>query len=200
MPILVIVGLGNPGAGYARSRHNIGFRVVDSLAGRYSAEWKKDRQVSKAETAKIKIEDHGITLLKPMDYMNNSGKVVGAWCRYHRIEAPSVAVVHDDITMETGRSKISLEGGAGGHNGVADLYQHFGRGFVRFRVGIGGKSHPDMDLADYVLGKFSEEEENWIESRLPYFSDALISLVKTGPITTMNQFNQRKFPNECNDE
>lgn len=196
MSIAVIAGLGNPGARYEGTRHNIGFVVIDALAERLGGSWKTDRQVSKAETCKVEIDGKPIILIKPMDYMNNSGKVVGGWCRYYQIPASYVVAVYDDITLDPARAKISTGGGDGGHNGVADLLQHLGRDFVRFRVGIGPKTHPEMSLVDFVLGKIPEEHQTLLKTELPRLIEGLISLVKTGPILTMNHFNQRKSPDE----
>ena len=196
MSIAVIAGLGNPGTSYEGTRHNIGFLVIDALAEECGGSWKKERKITKAETCQVQIAEKPITLIKPMDYMNNSGKVLGSWCRYYQLPVDSVAAIYDDITLDPARAKISQGGGDGGHNGIADMLQHLGRDFVRFRVGIGPKTYPEMNLVDFVLGKIPEEHRKLLKGELPRLLNGLISLVKTGPILTMNHFNQKKSPDE----
>lgn len=196
MSIAVIAGLGNPGTSYEGTRHNIGFVLIDALAEECGGSWKKERQITKAETCQVQIAEQPVTLIKPMDYMNNSGKVLGTWCRYYQIPSSSVAAIYDDITLDPARGKISQGGGDGGHNGVADMLQHLGRDFVRFRIGIGAKTHPEMNLVDFVLGKIPDEHLQLLREELPRLLNGLISLVKTGPNLTMNHFNQKRSPDE----
>lgn len=198
MSITLIAGLGNPGSRYEGTRHNAGYVVVDALAKRLGGEWKEERKVAKIRTCEVRVEGASVQLLKPEDYMNHSGRVLGAWCRYFGHTPEELAVIYDDITLEPGRLKISIGGGDGGHNGVADLLRHLGTGFTRYRVGIGPKAHPEMSLIDFVLGKFPDGEREILESRLPHLCDGLISLVKMGPVLTMNQFNQKRPPDERN--
>lgn len=191
MSVIAISGLGNPGPEYQRSRHNLGFLVVEDLAAATGAPWQPDRQVPALLSARAQLAGKTVTLLKPLGFMNRSGEVLGAWSRYFRVPVEQLAVVYDDITLEPGRLRITLQGGAGGHNGVADLLRHLGSGFVRFRVGIGPKSHPEMDLADFVLSRLPEDHARLVQEKMPVYREALISLVQQGPVPTMNQFNQR---------
>lgn len=199
MSIQAIAGLGNPGRRYEGTRHNIGFQVVDALVKQAGARWKRERQC-KAEASVVTIGGRDIKLIKPMDFMNNSGKVVGTWCRYHRVATDSLAVVYDDITLDPGRLKISVGGSAGGHNGVADLLEHLGNDFVRARIGIGKKPHPEMDLADFVLSRFQPVEAELMAEKTPNFVASLISLVEVGPVATMNQFNQKQARDDCSNQ
>lgn len=192
MAVKVIVGLGNPGSSYQDTRHNIGFMLVDHLASRAGAKWEPDRKVKKTEVTRISVIDQPVTLLKPLDFMNHSGRMLSCWARYYRVLPDECVVIYDDITLEPARAKISVQGGAGGHNGVADLLQHFGNGFVRFRIGIGPKPHPEMDLADFVLGKLPANHRQQFEDNLNHYVDGLISLVDKGPVLTMNQFNKKQ--------
>ncbi len=200
MPVQVIAGLGNPGPEYAESRHNVGFVVIDALARELNASWSPDRQVKHAEVATVELAGVPVRLVKPMDYMNRSGRVLGWLCHYYRIPVESVAAIYDDITIEPGRLRITVRGGDAGHNGVADMLSHLGDGFIRFRIGIGPKPRPEMDLKDFVLGKFPPEHRQLIETHYPHYREGLISLVKQGPDLTMNQFNRRKQTDESNDD
>ena len=198
MAVKVIAGLGNPGASYRDTRHNVGFHVVDRLAERAGVSWSSDKKVKKVDSAKIEINEQPIHLLKPLDFMNHSGRVLSSWARYYRVTPEEVVVIYDDITLDPARSKISVQGGDGGHNGVADILQHFGKGFVRFRIGIGPKLHPEMNLADFVLGKLPEDHRQQLEHNMTHYLEGLISLVDKGPVLTMNQFNQKQSQDERN--
>jgi PTH1 family peptidyl-tRNA hydrolase len=196
MSISAIAGLGNPGPRYEKTRHNVGFMVVNALAERFSGSWKPAGQGIKAEVCPVEIDGNRVDLIKPLDYMNNSGKVLGAWSRYYQNPVSRMAVIYDDINLDPVRAKISVGGSDGGHNGVTDLLQHLGSDFVRFRIGIGPKAHPEMSLIDFVLGKFPPDHVTLLENKMPELIEGLISLVKTGPVLTMNHFNQRKPPDE----
>ncbi len=198
MPVKVIAGLGNPGSKYEKTRHNAGFIVVDAFAESLSGQWAPDRAVRHAVTTKVTIGDQSIVLLKPMDFMNRSGRVLQSYCRYFRIHPSELVVIYDDITLDPGRVKISTQGGDGGHNGVADILGCLGNGFIRFRIGIGPKNNPEMDLADYVLGQLPKEHHQLLLDNMQTYWNGLISLVEQGPILTMNQFNQNRTQDECN--
>ncbi len=198
MSISMIAGLGNPGPHYEGTRHNAGFLVVDALASRFGGEWKDERKAAPIQVCQVRIDGKTVHLLKPQDFMNHSGRVIGSWCRYFAQPTEELGVVYDDITLEPARLKISIGGSDGGHNGVADLMKHLDGEFVRYRVGIGPKTHPEMSLTDFVLGKTPAEELEMLRSRLPHLCEGLISLVKVGPTLTMNQFNQKRPPDERN--
>lgn len=190
MSIAVIAGLGNPGKEYDGTRHNIGFAVVDALAAKLGVSWKLEKKFH-AETAKVSLAGQPIVLMKPQTYVNESGRALGAWLRFHRKPTAAAAVVYDEINLELARLKLSVSGSAGGHNGIGSLLLEAGDGFVRYRIGVGGKSHPAMDLKDWVLGKFTAEEQAAIDARMPDYLNGLDLLVKLGPQAAMNQLNSK---------
>ncbi|HVU37962.1 MAG TPA: aminoacyl-tRNA hydrolase [Opitutales bacterium] len=191
MSIAVIAGLGNPGPEYARTRHNLGFWLVDALARESGAVWKSESRFQ-AEVARAEVAGHAVWLLKPQTFMNESGLAVGPFLRFHQLPANALAVVHDDITLPLGRLKISVRGSDGGHNGIASLLAHAGADFTRVKLGIGSKAHPEMDLADHVLSRLTPAEEAALAARLPDYLAGLRLLVAAGPDEAMNQFNRIK--------
>lgn len=188
----VIAGLGNPGRKYEGTRHNVGFWLLDAVARQQGCSWTTKREFE-AEVAQFDRAGCRVLLARPQTYVNLSGRSVGAICRYYKIPpAVSLIVVYDEINIELGRLKISVKGSAGGHNGIADILQHVGKEFIRFRVGIGPRHPPQMDLKDFVLGKFTEEQKHFIESKEREFLDALHLLIDSGPIHAMNRVNQKE--------
>jgi PTH1 family peptidyl-tRNA hydrolase len=173
----VVVGLGNPGRSYARTRHNIGFLVVDELARRHDGSW---RARKKAEAAPVSLNLKNVTLLKPIAYMNNSGVALAGY------EAPQLIVVHDDLDLEVSTVRVKVGGGAGGHNGLRSIIQHLGSDFVRVRIGIG---RPPVGGApvDYVLGRMDEA----VKEAVPRAADAVETVIESGPEAAMNRFNVR---------
>jgi PTH1 family peptidyl-tRNA hydrolase len=199
MPIAVIAGLGNPGSKYRNTRHNIGFALVDQLAAKYGATWKHEARFE-AEVAVIQHDERKLMLLKPQTFMNASGRSLGTALRYRKQSTDSMLVIYDDLTLDLGRIKLSVSGSAGGHNGIADILTQVGAGFARFRVGIGAKPHKEMDLSDYVLSKFSKDEQSILTDRSPIFLDHLHLILNQGIESSMNTINQRKAtPHERND-
>ena len=190
MPIAVIAGLGNPGSKYRNTRHNIGYDLVDQLATKYDATWKHEARFE-AEVAVIQYEERKLMLLKPQTFMNASGRSLGTVLRYRKLPAESMLVIYDDLTLDLGRIKLSVNGSAGGHNGIADILTQVGTGFTRFRVGIGAKPHKEMDLADYVLSKFSEDELSILADRSPIFLDQIHLILNEGIESSMKTINQR---------
>jgi PTH1 family peptidyl-tRNA hydrolase len=173
----VVVGLGNPGRSYERTRHNVGFLVVDELASRHGGSWRK-RQ--KAEAAPINPGVQEVTLLKPTTFMNNSGSALVG----HGAE--DLIVVHDDLDLPDGDVRVKVGGGAGGHNGLRSITQRLGADFVRVRVGI-GRPPPGMSTTDYVLGKM----DSAVRDAIPRAADAVEAVVEEGPEAAMNRFNVR---------
>jgi PTH1 family peptidyl-tRNA hydrolase len=199
MPIAVIAGLGNPGSKYRNTRHNIGYALVDQLATKYGATWKHDARFE-AEVAVIQHDERKLMLLKPQTFMNASGRSLGTALRYRKLSAESLLVIYDDLTLDLGRIKLSVNGSAGGHNGIADILTQVGAGFARFRVGIGAKPHKEMDLADYVLSKFSKDEQTIFADQSLIFLDHLHLILNDGIDSSMNIINQRiPTPHERND-
>lgn len=152
-PIL-IVGLGNPGAGYATTRHNVGFMAVDALAGA-DAKWKKEHN---ALTVKTEFDGRRVVFVKPQTFMNNSGVAVAALMAFYKIPLENIIVIHDDMDIPVGDCRTKIGGGSAGHNGIRSIDAHVGRDYQRIRIGIG---HPrdfdlQMDPADWVLGKFGQ--------------------------------------------
>ncbi len=192
MSISLVVGLGNPGRNYADTRHNLGWIVLDALAKKHGLTW----QVRANFEAEIARWDYapGCTrwLLKPLTFMNESGRAVGGMARYHRFPTQSIVAVYDDINIDVGLIKVSETGSAGGHNGVASLLEHLGEGFVRYRLGIGPKVPSSMELKDFVLGKFSLDQSILINQKTSYFIEGLELLLTRGPSLAMNQLNRRE--------
>jgi PTH1 family peptidyl-tRNA hydrolase len=185
----IVAGLGNPGARYERTRHNVGFQLVERMAGQFGATWKSEKRFS-AHTAFIETPAGRLLLVKPQTFMNRSGESLQAISRFYKKEPADFICVYDDITLPVGRAKLSLTGSAGGHNGVTDILQKLGAGFLRFRLGIGAKAHPEMDLKDHVLGRFSSEDENLFTAQIPNWIDQILFLVREGPQKAMNQINR----------
>lgn len=191
--IQVIAGLGNPGSEYDKTRHNIGFAVVDALARAEGGIWKMEKRFA-AEVCKVQIAGRPVLLAKPQTFMNESGASLGPLLRYHRWPASALVACYDEINLDVAGLKLSLNGSAGGHNGIASLLRHVGNGFVRFRIGIGQRPDKRMDLKDYVLGKFSPEAEKCMDERLPDFIEGLRLLTRVELARAMNQLNTRQKP------
>jgi len=191
MSISLLLGLGNPGREYAETRHNLGWRLLDALADREGLTW-KSQPAFQAETTRW---DHPsgrpILLAKPQTFMNESGRAARLLTSYFKVPNAAVAVVYDDLTLDLGQVKVTLRGSAGGHNGIADIIARLGDGCSRFRLGIGPKQPPEMDLKDFVLGKFTPEQRQQVESALPTFLSGLDLLLTSGPDRAMNLLNRR---------
>ena len=191
MSLSLVAGLGNPGREYASTRHNLGWVVIEALARKHGLAWKQAPQFN-AEVARWDLGG-GRTrwLMKPLTFMNACGRSVGALARYHKLEPAAVVAVYDDITITLGLIKVTTSGSPGGHNGVASLLEHLGDGFVRYRIGIGPKEPAQMDMADYVLGKFTPEQQLIITQNLDHYVQGLELLLSRGVEPAMNQLNRR---------
>ena len=153
----LIVGLGNPGAQYEKTRHNVGFRALDALAREAGA--KPDRAKFQALTCLCDVGGLRALLLKPQTFMNNSGLAVRQAADYYKLPPERVLVLFDDVDLDVGRLRIRRDGSAGGHNGVKSIISCMGsQAFPRIKIGVGAKPHPDYDLADWVLSRFSARE------------------------------------------
>ena len=184
----IVVGLGNPGDKYENTRHNAGFLVMDELARRGNFSIQKVKH--KALTNTAVIGGQGVLVMKPTTYMNLSGEAVGDAARFYKIPADHVLVVSDDTDLPVGKLRIRKNGSAGGHNGLKSIIQHLGTDqFPRIRVGVGEKPHPDYDLADWVLGKFTGEDKKAIDAAVKKAADAIECIVKDGIDRGMNKFN-----------
>jgi peptidyl-tRNA hydrolase, PTH1 family len=193
--VRVIAGLGNPGARYDGTRHNIGFAAVDRLAASHSATWRKESRFC-AHTATIEIAGHPVLLLKPQTYMNASGKAIGNVCRYFKWLPATCLIVVDEFQLELGRTKLSLGGSAGGHNGIADIIQLLGPDFPRYRIGIAPPAPTPMSMSDYVLGKLTAVEINTLANCWERVLSELELIVRTGPRLAINTINQRIQKND----
>ena len=183
----LIVGLGNPTAKYDKTRHNVGFEVIDQLSKEYSIS--VDTAKHKGLYGKGRIASETVILLKPMTYMNLSGESVVAVANYFKITAEDIIVIYDDINLDVGRLRIREKGSAGGHNGIKNIIAHLGTdAFPRIRVGVGMKP-PRMDLADYVLSHFTKEEQVMMEDGYAKACKALELMVMDDVAKAMNDFN-----------
>ena len=184
----LIAGLGNIGAEYADTRHNIGFRVLDALAAEAGATFRTDRYGSVAE---IKHKGRTLVLLKPSTYMNLSGKAVSYWLKAEKIPVENLFVVVDDIALPFGSIRIRSKGSDGGHNGLKNIAELLGRtDYARLRFGIGG-DFPKGYQVDYVLGEWTPEEKTAMPERLAVAGDAVRSFGTAGLERTMNAFNNK---------
>jgi PTH1 family peptidyl-tRNA hydrolase len=183
----LVVGLGNPGSEYARTRHNVGFMIVDQLSGRTAGGSAKAKLG--AELCEGKLGDERVLLCKPMEFMNTSGDAVNRVATFWKVPKERVLVVHDDLDIEFGRLKLGTGGGAGGHNGLRSLIANLGAEFGRVRVGIGRP--PVGDTVGYVLGAFSRAEQKDLPALLQDASDAVEAVVRQGMPAAMNKFNRK---------
>lgn len=156
---LLIVGLGNPGKEYDGSRHNIGFAALDAfVAANDFSPWINKKDL-KCEMATARLGDTQVIAIKPTTFMNLSGEAASAVAHFYKIPAERVLAVYDEIDVEFGQIRLRTGGSSAGHNGVKSLIQHLGEGFGRVRVGIGPKEPEQMDSADFVLARFSDEQQ-----------------------------------------
>jgi PTH1 family peptidyl-tRNA hydrolase len=182
--IRLVVGLGNPGAEYDRTRHNIGFDVVDLLASEWGLTW----QHSKSWHA-LWAKGEKAILVKPTSYMNRSGEPLQAVANFYKIAPAEILVVLDDLALELGRLRLRTEGGTGGHNGLESIIVQLGTEAIpRLRLGIGAA--PSEGASDYVLGRFFEEERPLVRKTVERAADAVKCAIDKGVLSTMNLFNK----------
>lgn len=190
MSISLVAGLGNPGRDYAQTRHNLGWVVLDAFAAKHGLAWQAAPQFD-AEVARWDSPGRTRWLIKPLTFMNGSGRAVAALARYYKIPPVDIAAVYDDLTIDLGLVKVTITGSAGGHNGVASLLEHLGDGFARYRLGIGPKEPPQMELTDFVLGKFTPVQHTLLTQQLDRHLQGLDLLLSRGTEAAMNQLNRR---------
>ena len=184
----MIVGLGNPGAEYEKTRHNVGFRVSELLAGRWKV--KIDRLKFRALTRMVTAEGQKLLLVQPQTYMNASGAAVSALATYYKVKPERILVIFDDISLPVGRIRVRRDGSAGGHNGIKSIIQSLGTDqFPRVKVGVGAKPHPDYDLADWVLSRFSAQEEKALEPALTNAAEAAVLVLTQGVEKAASAYN-----------
>jgi PTH1 family peptidyl-tRNA hydrolase len=185
----LVVGLGNPGEGYARTRHNVGFLVADRLARALGAEWSVRKFAS--ELAEARSGREKVWIMKPQTYMNRSGEAVGPALRFWKLGVEDLVVVHDEIELDPFRIQLKVGGGDSGHNGVKSVNAHVGsRDYARVRVGV-GRPPPVIDPADYVLGRWKKAEEAEVDACVERAADAARLCVELGTAKAMNQVNRR---------
>lgn len=182
----VIVGLGNPGRRYLRTRHNVGFMVVEEIARRYEIDLKEKERRYRIGRGSINGED--ILLIEPLLYMNRSGLAVKDIVNKFNIQVENLIVIHDDIDMETGKLRIRRRGSSGGHQGVKSIIQSVGsKDFIRLKIGIGRDA--SVTPEDYVLSRFRKNEVPLIREAIKKASDAVVSIIVDGVDKAMNIYN-----------
>ena len=184
----LIVGLGNPGAEYAETRHNIGYMVLDAFAKASNIVFDDRRYGYVAETS---LKGRKIFLLKPTTYMNLSGNAVRYWLNKENIDEHRMLVVVDDLALPLGTMRLKSRGSAGTHNGLGHIQQLIGQDYPRLRLGIGNE-FPRGSQVDFVLGRFGDEERTLLTPVIEASVEAIKSFVLAGVDITMNQFNKRK--------
>lgn len=187
----LIVGLGNPGRDYERTRHNVGFRAVELLADKLGC--KIDKLKYQGLYCQTNYDGKKLFLLKPQTYMNLSGRSVLQLSSYFNIPPQRIIVLFDDISLVPGRLRIRADGSAGGHNGIKSIISEVGsQDFPRVKIGVGAKPHADQDLADWVLSGFSASEEKALASALDRAADAALCIIDRGVPEAANRFNGSK--------
>lgn len=186
----LLVGLGNPGPEYARSRHNVGFLVADEVARSVGARFTLRKFA--AEIAEADSRGERVWIVKPQTYMNHSGESVGPALRYWKLSPQDLVVVHDDLELPPFRVQVKIGGGHGGHNGLRSVNAHVGSpDYARVRVGL-GRPPEAVDPADWVLGRFARGEEAEVEEVVRLAGEAAWTAAVDGPVKAMNQFNRRR--------
>lgn len=186
----LIAGLGNPTKEYDKTRHNVGFSVIDVLADKYRIDVSEKKH--KALCGRGAIEGQKVILVKPQTFMNLSGESIREVVDYYKIEAEDIIIIYDDISLEPGQLRIRLKGSAGGHNGIKNIIAHLGsQEFPRIKVGVGAKP-PRMDLADYVLSRFSKEEQPIMEDAFKAAAEAAVMMMTEDAEKAMNHYNTKK--------
>ena len=184
----LVVGLGNPGARYESTRHNMGFLALDRLAEREKLRFNKLR--FKAWAAEWKLGEDKVLVMKPQTYMNLSGESVGAAARFYKIPADHILVVSDDIALPVGKLRLRAAGSAGGHNGLKNIIRHLGSDrFPRIKVGVGMPQNAEYDIADWVTGMPMGEEQKILLDALDRAAQAIPAVITLGMDKAMNRFN-----------
>ena len=180
------MGLGNPGPRYKGTRHNVGFEVLDELAGRHGIAFLS--APADALVARIRGAEDTILLAKPLTFMNDSGRAVGELTRYYKVDAADLLVVVDEVQLPLGKLRARARGSAGGHNGLKSIVAHMGEDFARLRLGV-GRGDDRRDLVDHVLSKFAGDEIAEVERMIARAADAAQTFITAGIAAVMNQYN-----------
>lgn len=194
--MFLIVGLGNPGEEYARTRHNVGFQCVNHLAGRHGLRF--DEKRSKARLASGTIAGQRVVLAKPFTYMNASGEAVAPLVHWYKIDpSTQLLVIYDELDLPLGTIRIRASGSSGGHNGMKSIIQHLGsERFPRLRVGI-GRPPEGWDTINHVLGRWRTQEEQDLPRLYDLVADAVALFISQGITAAMNRFNPAKPPRQA---
>ena len=187
----LIVGLGNPGREYEKTRHNAGFRAMDILAQKLGCQ--PDKLKYQGLYCQATYQGKKLLLLKPQTFMNLSGRSVAPLAAFFKVPAKNIIVMFDDISLPPGRLRIRADGSAGGHNGIKSIIAELGnQDFPRVKIGVGAKPHPDFDLADWVLSAFTAQEEKALQPALERAADAALAIIDHGVPEAANRFNGTK--------
>ena len=187
----LIVGLGNPGRDYEKTRHNAGFRALDLLADKLGC--KVDKLKFQGLYCQTTYQGKKLFLLKPQTYMNLSGRSVLQLSAFFHVPPQQIIVMFDDISLDPGRLRVRADGSAGGHNGIKSIIAEVGsQSFPRVKIGVGAKPHPDYDLADWVLSSFTAQEEKALVPALERAGDAALAIINYGVPEAANRFNGSK--------
>ncbi|MDD5133929.1 MAG: aminoacyl-tRNA hydrolase [Phycisphaerae bacterium] len=191
--IRLIAGLGNPGREYCRTRHNVGFETIDLLAGKLEVELNKEK--FDACFGQTIFEDKKLILLKPMLFMNNSGRVIADVSNFYKIEPANILVITDDLAIDTGMIRLRPSGSAGSHNGLADIVEKLATDkFGRLRLGIGSKGQ--MTGRDFVLSRPDPAQRELLEKAISEAAEAVMVWIRQGIEAAMNRFNKKMSPSE----
>mgnify|MGYP000981583565 CR=1 FL=1 len=185
----IIAGLGNPGKEFEKTRHNMGFNVVDYMAYRYNIDINKSK--FKGQIGEGYIEGEKVILLKPQTFMNLSGESILEAVQFYKVDMDKLIVVYDDVSFPLGRLRVRPSGSDGGHNGMKSIIYLLGRDdFPRVRVGIGA---PEFDMVDYVIGKFKDDEKGIVDDMAKVASDAVVAIMTRDVTSAMNEYNGYKY-------
>ena len=185
----LIIGLGNPGTEYARTRHNIGFEAVDALASAYNINVNKNK--FKGLFGEGFVGGEKVILIKPQTYMNLSGESIISFISWHKVQPKDILVIYDDVSLAPGKLRIRQKGSAGGHNGIKSIIQHLGTDeFQRIKIGVGEKPN-GWDLADYVLNRFSNSELKLMDTIMEDVTGATQMIIEKGIQEAMNAYNPK---------
>jgi peptidyl-tRNA hydrolase, PTH1 family len=184
--VKVIVGLGNPGAPYKGTRHNVGFAVADEIARRAAVAF--ETAPADALIARWRRSDEAVLLAKPLTFMNNSGQAIGELARYFKVDVGDVLVIVDEIQLPLGKLRARARGSAGGHNGLKSVIAHLGDQVARLRLGV-GRGDERRHLADHVLARFDKDEAAEAERMIARAADAAETFIASGIAAVMNGYN-----------
>jgi len=184
----LVVGLGNPGAKYENTRHNVGFMAEDLYMKENGGEFNKSKM--QGVYGECKIGSNRILTVKPQTFMNNSGFCVSQIAKFYKIPLERIIVIFDDISLDVGKLRIRRKGSHGGHNGMRSIVDHMGSDDItRIKIGVGAKPHPEYDLADWVLSKFPKTDTTNLETALNTANKAITEIITRGIDSAMNKYN-----------